>query len=263
VIAVVERDRAGAMHGTVCNGAAAFRSPSAFTVDSWAMRPSAMIERKSGHTAIGRGQELRQVLISAGSGLFCGGTQCTALPIGNRPGATHRQAAPDRCPGKAIFQQGGIEQVTGVVAGKGAPGAIGPLHPRGEAHDQQLSSGIPERRHWRIEPVRFTRADLRAKIGKAAGRGAVAVGYGRRESGAASIYDIAFSIEVDTRFVSGKRVTTTKQSPVLIPERALVSALDHSIVEVSSRGGQGVRSMVVSALLEPGSGSRTGFALLL
>ncbi len=63
------------------NGAAALRMPSAFNVESWAMRPSATMARRFFISAIRAIRNCRQVLISTGSGLFCGGTQCTALPI--------------------------------------------------------------------------------------------------------------------------------------------------------------------------------------
>src|ERR1700688_4518212 len=38
--------------------------------------------------------------------------------------------------GEAVFDQGGVEQVAGEVAGKGSPGAVGPLQARREAYDQ-------------------------------------------------------------------------------------------------------------------------------
>ena len=48
---------------------------------SCATRPSATIARSLGMVSIVADRNGRQVLISAGSGLFCGGTQRTALPI--------------------------------------------------------------------------------------------------------------------------------------------------------------------------------------
>jgi hypothetical protein len=48
------------------------------------------------------------VLISAGSGLFCGGTQRTALLIRQSTAAIRRRAGLIDALGKAVFQQGGI-----------------------------------------------------------------------------------------------------------------------------------------------------------
>ena len=45
------------------------------------MRPSATIARSFGMVAMVFTRNCRQVLISAGNGLFCGGTQRTALLI--------------------------------------------------------------------------------------------------------------------------------------------------------------------------------------
>ena len=77
--------------------------------------------------------------------------------------------------GKAVFEQGRIEQVAGVVAGERPSGAVGALHARREPDDQQLRVGIAERSHRRIEPVRFSRAwrEIRRASGKAGNRGRV------------------------------------------------------------------------------------------
>jgi hypothetical protein len=53
----------------------------AFTVDSCAIRPSATMARSFGIVAMVAARNCRQVLISIGNGLFCGGTHRTALLI--------------------------------------------------------------------------------------------------------------------------------------------------------------------------------------
>src|SRR4051794_41949610 len=55
--------------------------PSAFSVDSCATRPSAMIARNLGIKASDDERNWRQVLISAGNGLFCGGEASAAVVI--------------------------------------------------------------------------------------------------------------------------------------------------------------------------------------
>ena len=49
--------------------------------NSWAIRPRATIAQRSGRAAIVAARKGRQLLISDGIGLFCGGTQRTALVI--------------------------------------------------------------------------------------------------------------------------------------------------------------------------------------
>jgi hypothetical protein len=53
----------------------------AVSTPSCAMRPSATMARSLGSDSIRERRNALQVLISAGSGLFCGGTQRTALEI--------------------------------------------------------------------------------------------------------------------------------------------------------------------------------------
>ena len=57
------------------------RTPSAASVLSWAMRPSARMATRRGIAAMRLARNGRQVPISAGVGLFSGGTQRTALVI--------------------------------------------------------------------------------------------------------------------------------------------------------------------------------------
>ena len=85
--------------------------------------------------------------------------------------------------GEAVFEQRGIEQVAGEIAGEGTPGAVGALQPRREADDQEPAVGIAERRHRRIEPVRFTRARCLAEAGEPRTERTIAIGFGRRRSG--------------------------------------------------------------------------------
>ena len=61
------------------NGAAARLAPSAFTVVSCAIRPSATMARRFFISAMVGFRKTRQVLTSAGVGLFSGGTQRTPL----------------------------------------------------------------------------------------------------------------------------------------------------------------------------------------
>jgi hypothetical protein len=48
---------------------------------------------------------VRQVLISAGSGLFCGGTQRTALLIRQSTSVSHHRAGLRRSRGESQFEQ--------------------------------------------------------------------------------------------------------------------------------------------------------------
>ena len=119
-------------------GAAAPRRPSAFSVESCAMRPSATIARSRGIVADGRDQE------------WPAGVDFRRQRLVLRRHAAHGIADPaidQRQPvvgprlvdavGKAVFEQRRVEQVAGVVAGEGPPGAVGALQARREADDQQ------------------------------------------------------------------------------------------------------------------------------
>ena len=81
-----------------------------------------------------RSRNCRQVLISAGTGLFCGGTQRTALAI--RQSTSLQPVVGPRlidALGKADIRAGRVEQVAGIVAGERPPGAVGALHARRQA----------------------------------------------------------------------------------------------------------------------------------
>ena len=109
----------------------------------------------------------RQVLISAGVGLFCGGTQCTALPIRQSTSCSPSSIrATIVAAGKSVFEQGRIEQVAGIVAGERPPGAVGALQSGRETDDQQRGIGGAERGNRRIEPVRLARAVFGAELAR-------------------------------------------------------------------------------------------------
>ncbi|GCC47971.1 hypothetical protein chiPu_0031916, partial [Chiloscyllium punctatum] len=78
--------------------------------------------------------------------------------------------------GEAIFEQGRIEQVPGVVAGEGTAGPVGALHTGRKADDQQPRVRIAERLHRGVEPVRVARAGFCAEVGQPWTELAVAVG---------------------------------------------------------------------------------------
>ena len=112
---------------------------------SWAMRPSARIAARRGIAAIVAARNCRQVLISAGIGLFSGGTQRTALAIaastsveavvGSRSIGARREAE---------FDQRSVEEVAGVVAGERPAGAVGAAQARREADDQKPRVAAPK-----------------------------------------------------------------------------------------------------------------------
>ena len=105
---------------------------------SWAMRPSARIARRLGMAAIVAARNGRQVPISAGVGLFSGGTQRTALVImqSRSVEAVGRVGAIDAL-GEAVLEQRLVEQIAGIVAGEGAAGAVGAFEARRQTDDQQ------------------------------------------------------------------------------------------------------------------------------
>ena len=98
----------------------------------------------------------RQVLISAGVGLFSGGTQRTALVMrqstSSSPSSGARVVVAAR---EAVTRQRLVEQVAGIVAGERPPGAVGAAQAGREADDQQARVERPERGHRRIEPGRL------------------------------------------------------------------------------------------------------------
>ena len=103
----------------------------------------------------------RQVLISAGVGLFSGGTQRTALVM--RASTSSSAVVGPRlvvAAGEAEFDQRRVEQVAGIVAGERPAGAVGAAQAGREADDQQPRVERPEGRHRRVEPVRLALAPV-------------------------------------------------------------------------------------------------------
>jgi hypothetical protein len=80
--------------------------------------------------------------------------------------------------GETIFDQSGVEQVACVIAGEGAPGAIGALQARREPDDREPSVPVAESRNRCVEPLRFLHAVGLAKSDQPWTEGAVAVGLG-------------------------------------------------------------------------------------
>ena len=78
--------------------------------------------------------------------------------------------------GKAVFEQRGVEQVAGIVAGEGTAGAVGALHPRRETDDQQARLDVAERRNRSVVPQRLARAVRLAKGDQARTERTVTVG---------------------------------------------------------------------------------------
>lgn len=69
-----------------------------------------------------------------------------------------------RADGKAGFQERCIEQIAGVIAGKGASGFVGTLQPRGQADNQQPRGLGTKTWNGGVEPVRFDRRMFAAEI---------------------------------------------------------------------------------------------------
>ena len=134
--------------------------------------PSARIARKFGMAAISADRNCRQVLISAGSGLFCGGTQRTALAIRAidklEPVIGAFRYVPRASP---CLRQRAVEQIARIIAGKGPAGAVGAVQSRRQPHDQQPRVQRPEARDGRVEDnpdrPRGSRAGTRAAAGTA------------------------------------------------------------------------------------------------
>ena len=78
--------------------------------------------------------------------------------------------------GEAVFEQRGVEQVAGIIAGEGTAGAVGALHPRRKADDQQARLDVAERRNRRIVPQWLARAVRLAKGDQARTERTVTVG---------------------------------------------------------------------------------------
>src|SRR5262249_9759051 len=86
--------------------------------------------------------------------------------------------------GQSMVEQCAIEEVAGIVAGKGPPGAVGPLEARRQPDDQQFGVERPEARDGIVVKLRIGRpvggAERRqARAERAVGRGF----YGERFSG--------------------------------------------------------------------------------
>ena len=97
--------------------------------------------------------------------------------------------------GKAVIEQGRVQQVAGVVAGERASGAVGALHAGREPDDQELCFGIAERIDRRVVPIRLFRARLSAKFGEPRAERAIAAGFERVTDGETNHVSKAFSSE--------------------------------------------------------------------
>ena len=119
--------------------------------------------------SIVRSRNCRQWAISAPPGLFCGGTQRTALVIGAPTqlkrvvAAAHRSVAAAR----PNLHERRIEQVAGIVAGEGTAGAVGALEAGRQPDDQQAHRAVTAVAHpaatGRVEPVGLGGAIVVAK----------------------------------------------------------------------------------------------------
>ncbi|MGY4294467.1 hypothetical protein ACVWXN_002562 [Bradyrhizobium sp. i1.4.4] len=78
--------------------------------------------------------------------------------------------------GEAVFEQRGVEQVAGIVAGEGAAGAVGALHAWCKADDQQARLDVAEGGDRRVVPQRLARAVRLAKGDQARTKRTVTVG---------------------------------------------------------------------------------------
>ena len=84
--------------------------------------------------------------------------------------------------GKAVAEEGWIEDVAGGVAGERPPGAVGPVPPRCQANDEQPCVRFAKRRHRGVVPagvfVTQIVPECREARAAAAGLGRVAGGFG-------------------------------------------------------------------------------------
>ena len=80
----------------------------------------------------------RQVAISAGVGLFCGGTQRTVFEIMQSTSSSVLRRG-DIVPSarKPDLEQRAVEQLAGIVAEEGPPGAVGAFQPGREPDDEE------------------------------------------------------------------------------------------------------------------------------
>ncbi len=68
--------------------------------------------------------------------------------------------------GQSMFQQGRVEKIARIIAGKWAARAVGPMQPRRKANDQQRRIGFAEHRHRRVEIIGQGARIGGAKIGQ-------------------------------------------------------------------------------------------------
>ena len=76
------------------------------------------------------------------------------------------------------FQERSIEQLSRIVAEKGAPGAVCAFEARRQSHDQEARVGKPERGDCAIEPIRMRKPVLFTVGDKPRAKGAVTEGFG-------------------------------------------------------------------------------------
>ena len=80
----------------------------------------------------------RQVAISAGVGLFCGGTQRTVFEIMQSTSTrVLRRSNIMASTREADLEQRAVEQLAGIVAEKWASGTVGTLQPGRKANDEE------------------------------------------------------------------------------------------------------------------------------
>ena len=131
------------------------------------MAPSARIARSRVRPAISAARNGPQAAISPVSGLFCGGTQRTALVMrARRRTQAVIGAGLVLALGKAEFPQCRVEQPAGMIAGERPPGPVGAAQTRRQPDDQQLRGFIAEGRHRRVVPFRVGSPLRRAKAGE-------------------------------------------------------------------------------------------------
>ena len=85
---------------------------------------------------------------------------------------------------ESVSQQRRIEQVAGIVAGEGTPGAVGALQARCEADDQDPCAGLAKGGDRRVEPGGLLFARLRAKLSQPRAQRTIPIGFGEGEGGA-------------------------------------------------------------------------------
>jgi transposase InsO family protein len=78
--------------------------------------------------------------------------------------------------GQAIFQQGRVKQLAGIIPGEGPPGPIGATHPGCEAEHQKRCLSRAPTRHGRVMPSGFLRPIGSAIFGKPWAKRAIAPG---------------------------------------------------------------------------------------